>query len=142
MSNKELIGVPTEAIPPLGAPARQMLDMYLSGDAISEDELCEEFGRNYRTIFQALRGDRYLHWRFLDLVEDGVIEARYIDPRHLSQDRNLDALARAERKAELKSDSHREAMSGANRVKSAFEELEEARAKLSELLELKKALSV
>ncbi|MCG9632270.1 hypothetical protein [Vibrio sp. Isolate30] len=139
MSNSELIGVPTEAIPPLGKPERQMLDLYLEGDAVSEDELCERFGRNYRSIQQRLRGDRYLHWRFIDCVEDGVIESRYIDPRHLSQDRTMDALARAERKAELKSDSHKEAMNGANRVKSAFEELEEAKAKLFELLEMKKA---
>lgn len=131
--NKALIGVPVEAIPPVGTPARRMLDMYLGNDAVAEDELCEVFGRNYRSTLQMLRGDRYLNWRFLDVVEDGVIESRYIDPRHLSQDRNLDALARAERRAELKAESFKEAVHGANRVKPAYEELEEARAKLFEL---------
>lgn len=133
MNDKSLLGIPTEAIPPAGKPVRQMLDLFLMGDEVPEQHLCDQFGRNYRSLLQRLRGDAYLNWRFIDVIDNGTIEARYLDPRHLSQDRRLDALARAERKKELKAESHKEAMEGASRIQVAFEEFTEASEKLCEM---------
>ncbi|MFA0523896.1 hypothetical protein AB4517_09875 [Vibrio sp. 10N.222.52.C3] len=134
MSNLSLIGIDEEAIPKYGTPARQLLDMYLTGAVVEEDEIVEVFGRNVRTLIQALRGDRYKNWRLINICDnDGVISARHLDPRHLSQDREQDALARAQRRKELKEVSHRQAMKGAARVERAFNELEDANNELTDL---------
>jgi hypothetical protein len=127
ISNTEYLGVNLSSIPPMGSKHRQMLNLYMSGEVVQEDILCDEFGRNFRGIFQALRGDKYCHWRFVDIQdENGIIEARQIDSRHLSQDPILDSLARAERRKELKADSFKEAVAGANRVKPSYAEYMEA----------------
>lgn len=126
-------GVPIEAIPAIGTNARKMLDLYQTGEEVQEQSLCDIFGRNYRSILQRLRGDDFLHWRFISIEVKGVIEARMLDSRHVSGDRYQDALARAERKKELKSESHQEAMLGASRVVSAYEALVDATQKLVEL---------
>ncbi len=134
ISNTEYQGVNLESIPPLGSKHRQMLDLYMSGEIILEDKLCDKFGRNFRGVFQALRGDKYRNWRFVDIQdENGIIEARQIDLRHLSKDPVQDSLARAERRKELKADSFKEAVAGANRVKPSYEEYVEAGDFLSEL---------
>lgn len=134
ISNTEYFGIDADAIPPTGSKHRLMLDPYMNGKTILEDELCNKFGRNYRGIFQALRGDKYEHWRFIDIFdENGIIVARQIDERHLSKSYEQDRLARAERKKELKEDSFREAVAGANRVKPSYEELTEATSNLNEL---------
>ncbi|MFA0349673.1 hypothetical protein AB4486_22495 [Vibrio sp. 10N.222.55.C6] len=134
MSNLSLIGINEEAIPKFGTPHRQLLEMYLTGECVEEDEIVKVFGRNVRTLIQALRGDRFNHWRFISIYDsDGVISARHLDPRHLSQDRQQDALARAERRKELKSSSHRQAMKGAARVERAFDELQAASNELTDL---------
>lgn len=125
--------IPQAAIPAVGTIDRAMLDMFMAGETVPEQALCEEFGRNYRSYLQKLRGDRFHHWRFIDVKEHGVIEARYLDPRHLSGDRYLDALARAERRKELKKESHTEAMSGASRVQQAYKDLEAANEELEAL---------
>ncbi|HCH0356862.1 MULTISPECIES: hypothetical protein [Vibrio] len=118
--------IPQNAIPKAGTQCRKMLDLFMGGDSIPEQQLCDEFGRNYRSYLQQLRGRSFQYWRFIDVRENGVIEYRYLDPRHLSKVRYLDALARAERRKELKKESHTEAMSGASRVKEAYKELEAA----------------
>jgi hypothetical protein len=126
-------GIPTEAIPAEGSPARRALNLYMNGGEIEEQALYNELGLNCRSLLQRLRGDRFLHWNLISIKEDGEIIRRYLDPRHLSGDRYQDALARAERKKELKEDSHKEAMLGASRIGSAYEDLIEATQKLSEL---------
>tara|TARA_R100000544_G_scaffold31136_1_gene17381 strand:+ start:1862 stop:2332 length:471 start_codon:yes stop_codon:yes gene_type:complete len=134
ISNTEYLGVNLSSVPPMGSKHRQMLDLYMSGEVVQEDILCDKFGRNFRGIFQALRGDKYCHWRFVDIQdENGIIEARKIDSRHLSQDPILDSLARAERRKELKADSFKEAVAGANRVKPSYDEYMEASDFLNEL---------
>lgn len=133
MTDFQYQGIPTEAIPAIGTNARKMIDLYQAGDEIQEQSLCDIFGRNYRSILQRLRGDAFLHWRFIPIEKNGVIEARRLDSRHLSGDRYQDALARAERKKELKTESHQEAMLGASRVVPAYEDLIEATQKLAEL---------
>jgi hypothetical protein len=134
ISNTEYLGVALDSIPPLGSKHRQMLNLYMSGEIVQEDTLCDKFGRNFRGIFQALRGDKYCHWRFVDIQdENGIIEARQIDSRHLSQDLILDSLARAERRKELKADSFKEAVAGANRVKPSYDEYIEASELLNDL---------
>lgn len=125
-NNRLLDGVPEEAIPSAGSRARLMLDLFLTGEQIPEQLLCDLFGRNYRSTLQRLRGDDFNFWRFIEVKENNVIEARYLDPRHLSGSYDLDQLARAERRKELRADSHTEAMLGASRVQKAFEELREA----------------
>ncbi|WP_282177277.1 hypothetical protein [Vibrio nereis] len=131
----KLTGVPENAIPPVGTEERKMLELYLSGEAVSEQRLCDEFGRNYRVPLQYLRGDKYRYWHFISLKEKRVIEARYLDERHLSGDNELDALARAERKWQLKRDSKNEAKRGNIRLKRALKEYAEA---LHELYQLQK----
>lgn len=121
------------AIPKAGTQCRKMLDLFMSGDSIPEQQLCDEFGRNYRSYLQQLRGKPFQYWRFIDVRENGLIEYRYLDPRHLSKVRYLDALARAERRKELKKESHTEAMSGASRVQQAYKELEAANEELEAL---------
>ena len=133
MADFKYQGIPTEAIPASGTPARRMLDLYMSGNEIKEQLLCDEFGRNYRSLQQRLKGDRFLHWNLISILEDGEIDRRYMDPRHLLGDRYLDSIARAERKKELKADSHKEAMTGASRVGSAFEDFIEASQYLDDL---------
>lgn len=133
MSDFQYQGIPAEAIPAMGTLARAMLDLYMTGEDITEQILCDEFGRNYRSLQQRLKGDRFLHWNLIPILEDGEINRRYIDPRHLSGDRCQDSIARAERKKELKSDSHKEAMTGASRVSSAFEDYMEASQYLDQL---------
>ena len=134
VSNTEYLCVNLNSIPPMGSKHRQMLDLYMSGEVVQEDILCDKFGRNFRGVFQALRGDKYYHWRFIDIQhENGIIEARQIDSRHLSQDPILDSLARAERRKELKADSFKEAVAGANRVKPSYDEYMEASDFLNEL---------
>lgn len=134
LQNTSLLGVPFEAIPLNGTQSRSMLNKFITGDSVPEQDLCDEFGRNYRSHLQQLRGDRYLHWRFIDERDaQNIIVARRLDTRHLSGDRKLDALARAERRKELREDSHREAVDGASRVRSAYAELEEANQILAEL---------
>ena len=125
-TNRLLLGIPDSAIPSNGSRPRQMLELYLTGEQIAEQFLCDEFGRNYRSVLQRLRGDDFNFWRFIEIRENNVIEARYLDPRHLSGSYDLDQLARAERRKELRADSHTEAMLGASRVQKAFEELREA----------------
>ncbi len=125
--------IPQNAIPEIGTVERAMLDLYMSGEHVPEQTLCDEFGRNYRSVQQKLRGDRYCHWLFIEVKEKGVIEARYLDPRHLSQDREQDALARAERRQELRRESLLDAINGASRVQTAFDELEVANQELFEL---------
>jgi hypothetical protein len=125
--------IPQNAIPEVGTIDRAMLDMFMTGEAIPEQTLYDEFGRNCRSYLQKLRGDRYSHWRFIEIKENGVIEARYLDPRHLSGDRYLDSLARAERRKELRKESHIEAMNGASRIQQAYKELEEATEELEAL---------
>ena len=128
------LGVNLNSIPPIGSKHRQMLNLYMSGEIVPEDTLCDKFGRNFRGIFQALRGDKYCNWRFVDIQdENGVIEARQIDLRHLSKDPIQDSLARAERRKELKADSFKEAVAGANRVKPSYDEFIEATELLSKL---------
>ncbi|MFT5815115.1 MAG: hypothetical protein ACI9VT_002886 [Psychroserpens sp.] len=135
ISNTEYLGVALDSIPPIGSKHRQMLDFYMNGEKVQEDTLCDKFGRNFRGIFQALRGDKYCNWRFVDIHdENGIIEARQIDLRHLSQDSTLDSLARAERRKELKSDSFKEALASANRVKPSYDEYIEATELLNDLL--------
>lgn len=134
MSNFKYQGVPIEALPATDSKARAMLDLYQKGVDVPEQTLCDLFGRNYRSILQRLRGDAFLNWRFISIEQSGVIEARKLDSRHLSGDRYQDALARAERKKELKSESHQEAMLGASRVALAYEDLVDAVQKLSELV--------
>ncbi|EHZ2536568.1 TPA: hypothetical protein NKQ48_000879 [Vibrio parahaemolyticus] len=125
--------IPQNAIPRVGTQCRKMLDLFMGGDSIPEQQLCDEFGRNYRSYLQQLRGRQFQYWRFIDVRENGVIEYRYLDPRHLSKVRYLDALARAERRKELKKESHTEAMSGASRVRQAYKELEAANDELEAL---------
>ena len=129
-------GVPTEAIPPLGAKARIMLDLYLTGEEIPEQKLCDLLGLNFRSVLQRLRGDRYLNWNLITITQDGEIFSRYLDSRHLSGDRNMDALARAERKQQLKEESLNVAILGADRVKFAYEDFKEADIYLAELKKL------
>jgi len=134
ISNTEYFGVSLESIPPLGSKHRQMLDLYMSGKIVQEDILCDKFGRNFRGLFQALRGDKFSHWRFVDIQdENGIIEARQIDLRHLSKNIIQDSLARAERKKELKADSFKDAIAGANRVKPSYDEYMEAADLFNEL---------
>lgn len=134
ISNTEYLGVALESIPPIGSKHRQMIDLYMSGEIVQEDTLCDKFGRNFRGVFQALRGDKYGHWRFVDIQdENGIIEARQIDLRHLSTDPIQDSLARAERRKELKADSFKEAVAGANRVKPSYDEFMEASDLFNEL---------
>ena len=133
MTDFQYQGVPMEAIPASGTPARRMLDLYMTNSEVKEQRLCDEFGRNYRSLIQRLQGDRFLHWNLIPILEDGKIDRRYLDQRHVSGDRYLDSVARAERKKELKSDSHKDAMFGASRVCSAFEDLIDASNYLSEL---------
>ena len=125
--------IPTAAIPEIGSKPRLMLDLFITGEVISEQALCDQFGRNYRSILQRLRGDFHHHWNFISVKENNVIEARYLDPRHLLSNRKQDALARAERRKELKTESHQEAMLGASRVAIAYEDLIEASQTLAEL---------
>ncbi|EKF9848561.1 hypothetical protein O1D25_001487 [Vibrio cholerae] len=125
--------IPQKAIPKIGSPCRRMLDLFMTGEAIPEQLLCDEFGRNYRSHLQRLRGDRFQYWRFVEVRENGVIEGRYLDPRHLSGDRYLDALARAERRKELKKESLTEAIHGAGRTPTAYAELEAAKDELEAL---------
>lgn len=132
-NNRLLVGVPEEAIPPAGSRARLMLDLFLTGEKIPEQLLCDQFGRNYRSLLQRLRGHDFYFWRFIEVRENNVIEARHLDPRHLSGSYHLDQLARAERRRELKADSHTEAMFGASRVQKAFEELQAATQELNNL---------
>lgn len=131
--NRILLCVPEAAIPPAGTRARLMLDLFLTGDLVPEQLLCDQYGRNYRSLLQRLRGDDFNYWRFIEVKENNVIEARYLDARHLSGNYHLDQLARAERRKELKADSHTEAMFGASRVQKAFEELQEATQELKHL---------
>lgn len=133
MVNFKYQGIPSEAIPAMGTDARSMLDLYMSGNEISEQLLCDKFGRNYRSLQQRLKGDRFLHWNLIPILEDGEIDRRYVDPRHLSRDRYQDSIARAERRKELKADSHKDAMTGASRVGSAFEDYIKASQDLDEL---------
>lgn len=125
--------IPQNAIPEIGTLDRAMLDIFITGNTVPEQMLCDEFGRNYRSYLQKLRGDRYGHWRFLEVKESGVIESRYLDQRHLSGDRYLDSLARAERRKELRKESHTEAMNGASRIQQAYKDLEEATEELEAL---------
>jgi hypothetical protein len=147
ISNTEYLAVALESIPPINSKHRQMLDLYMSGKIVQEDTLSDKFGRNFRGIFQALRGDKYCHWRFVDIHdENGIIEARQIDSRHLSQHTIIDSLARAERRKELKAHSFNEAIAGANRVKPSYDEYMEASELLNELhmvneLEVKRPLN-
>lgn len=131
--NRLLLGIPETSIPPSGTNARKMLDLYLTGEKVSEQLICDSFGRNYRSTLQRLRGDDFNFWRFIDVRENNVIESRYLDPRHLSHSYELDSLARAQRRKELRIDSHNEAMLGASRVQKAFEELQEATQELNHL---------
>ena len=133
-SNTEYLGIALDSIPPTGSKHRQMIDLYMTSEVVQEDTLCDKFGRNFRGIFQALRGDKYGHWRFVDIQdENGVIEARRIDPRHLSKDSVQDSIARAERRKELKSDSLKEAIAGADRVRPSFDDFILASDLLNEL---------
>ncbi|ENM3880659.1 hypothetical protein AB5A14_000846 [Vibrio cholerae] len=125
--------IPQKAIPKIGSPCRRMLDLFITGEAIPEQRLCDEFGRNYRSHLQRLRGDRFQYWRFVEVRDKGVIESRYLDPRHLSGDRYLDSLARAERRKELKKESLTEAIHGAGRTPTAYAELEAANDELKAL---------
>ena len=134
MSEFNYQGIPEEAIPATGTKFRKALDLYMTGEEVTEQCLCDTFGHKFRSVHQALRGDKYLHWNLISVKgDDGNIYSRYLDQRHLSGNREEDALARAERKKELKAQSHQEAMLGASRVTVAFEELEEARQKHSDL---------
>jgi len=125
--------IPEAAIPEIGSKPRLMLDLFMTGGVISEQALCDKFGRNYRSILQRLRGEKYHYWYLIPVKENNVIEARYLDPRHLLSNRNQDALARKVRRKELKQESLNEAINGASRVQKAYEEFEEARTKLAEL---------
>jgi len=133
MTDFQYQGIPAEAIPASGTPARKMLDLYMANTEVKEQQLCDEFGRNYRSLMQRLQGDRFLHWNLIPILEDGEIDRRCLDQRHLSGDRYQDSVARAERKKELKADSHKEAMLGASRVSSAFDDFIEATQCLAEL---------
>ncbi|MGR5238026.1 hypothetical protein [Vibrio alfacsensis] len=125
--------IPQGAIPNIGTPCRKMLDLFITGERIQEQKLCDEFGRNYRSYLQRLRGKHFQYWRFVDVRENGIIEYRYLDSRHLSGDRYLDALARAERKKELSKESLTDAMNGASRAQLARQELETAKDELEAL---------
>ena len=128
-----LQGVPENAIPPAGTKHRIMLDLYLTGEEVKEDTLVRLLGRNCRGTFQALTGDRFGYWHFIDVLEDGKIDARYLDKRHLSGDYEQDALARAERKVIFKTKSHKQAKGGAIRERKALAELEKSHIELNAL---------
>ena len=129
----KLQSVPAHTIPPIGSKHRIMLELYLDGKEVRESDLTPKLGRNFRGIFQALTGDRFGHWHFIDVIENGIIEARYLDKRHLSGDYNQDKTARAERKIILKSKSHKVALLGASRVPKSQADLCKAYDELNEL---------
>jgi len=113
-----------------------LLSMYSSGKVISELSACKKVGLNFRSPIQILRGDRFLNWNLINVLNDkGQIEGRYLDPRHLSKNRELDALARSERRCQFKKDSFKRALCGTARAGVAFKEYEDAQKEHSTLIE-------
>ncbi|HCG5122608.1 TPA: hypothetical protein NJY92_002951 [Vibrio parahaemolyticus] len=125
--------IPQNAIPQADTQCRKMLDLFMTGESVPEQQLCDEFGRNYRSYLQQLRGKPFQFWRLISVREKGVIEYRYLDQRHLSKVRYLDALARAERRKELSKESMIDAMNGASRTHLAYQEFEAANDELEAL---------
>ncbi|WP_313471080.1 hypothetical protein [Atlantibacter hermannii] len=114
---------PAHVIPKQDSGAYRLL-MALAEGEVSEDGIAAIAGRNYRSPLQQLMGKKY-GWFLIHstIGEDGNISGRYLDLRHLSEQWDEDASARAERRKEWAEISYREATQGAEREKAALREL-------------------
>ncbi|MBR7890249.1 hypothetical protein J9B83_15210 [Marinomonas sp. A79] len=122
------LGLPLALIPTSNTPAvYAMLQLFADGRLHARDELNRLFGETYRSHLQQLRGDRYGYWLIHSLKQEGSrTTSLQLDPRHLASDPEQDAVARLERRSQLKRDSFTEAQQGWKRLPKAHKAMQEA----------------
>ncbi|AUV15561.1 MULTISPECIES: hypothetical protein [Aeromonas] len=126
------IAAPAAAYPRKNTRTRLLLTLLLDGREVPEAELCRKLGHTYRSAIQRLEGERYC-WRIINVLDDeGLIIARKLDPRHLTECHIDDARARLERLNELKDKSHRQAMRERQRAARSALELQHAKERLEQ----------
>ena len=126
-----LSNAPVKAIPKSNTKAFRLLSILIDGEKHDRNRLILDplLGESMRSALQDLRGDKLLHWLIhSDVCKRTGAKIIQLDPRHLSGDIEEDAVARRERRKQLKEVSAKEAMHGRIREARAIREMSAAQA--------------
>ncbi|MFC3096178.1 hypothetical protein DRW07_05280 [Alteromonas sediminis] len=123
-----------KSFPKRGTPARKLLELLSDGRAHDRNEIAQLIGEDMRSPLQDLRGKKYRYWYIHNVRIKGERQTFLkLDPRHLSGDEQLDALARAEREVLYLLGSYSHAKSAYLRLTKLSRELVIAQTRLFEL---------
>lgn len=132
-----LIGAPSSAIPRLGTQAHTVLMMLMESGHKTSALSIALGGKSPRSALQSLMNEDYDYW---NIINDGVAgsnEGFYrLDPRHLSDNSELDKQARIERFLTLVKEQKDRNQKGADRLFDSIEAWEAAESLFSPQLKL------
>lgn len=127
-----LIGFPSSAIPKLGTHAHTVLTMLMEAGHSTSSLTMGLRGKNPRSALQSLMNANHDYWNIINTGIDGSNEGFYeLDPRHLSNDPELDKQTRNERFLTLIKEQKDKNHQGANRLFESIEAWKKAEAMFS-----------
>jgi hypothetical protein len=124
-----LSAAPAKSMPKTASKALVLLAMLADGKVHRRNDLIlyPSLGESIRSALQQLRGDCFSNWLINSVVIDGEkTTGLQLDSRHLSGCFIQDEAARRERRAQLKTVSHKQAVHGRCRELKALHQKNEA----------------
>lgn len=119
-----------EVIPEQNSNAYKLLKALADGKPHQRNNLAlsTDLGETMRSALQQLRSKSYGYWLIHSVKIEGTKKTLLqLDPRHLSGDTDKDRAARRERRKELGTESHKQAVQGRKREPKAFKEMTDAK---------------
>ena len=122
-----LIGFPCTAIPKLGTQAHTVLTMLMKSGYSTSSLTIGLGGKNPRSALQSLMNETYGCWNIINVGINGSQEGFYrLDPRHLSNNPELDKQARQERFLALRAEQKERGLKTTNKLPSIIKAWKEA----------------
>lgn len=118
---------PCAAIPRVETQAYVVLTMLMKSNCSTTDLTNALGGKNPRSALQSLMNEVYDFWNISNIGISGSQEGFYnLDPRHLSNDTELDRQARVERSMTLLKNQKERGLKTANKLPNTIKALEKA----------------